>query len=138
MVVGLLPGIGAWGALMAKNGLRAAGWATPRAPVHRRAHRRVPKSDTWIHGAFALEQGFLFTAMLLSAAVVGVIERQWAIAAAWCAIAAAPLSDGPDALVSMDVRRHGAATRAGVAVRDRLRLHVAALPHGRLDDGRGW
>ncbi len=25
VVVGLLPGIGAWGALMAKNGLRAAG-----------------------------------------------------------------------------------------------------------------
>jgi AGZA family xanthine/uracil permease-like MFS transporter len=46
------------------------------------------KSDTWIHGAFAIEQGFLFTAMLLSAAVVAVIQRRWRLAAAWCACAA--------------------------------------------------
>ena len=46
------------------------------------------KTDTWIHGAFSLEQGFLFTAMLLSAAVVGVIERRFVTAAAWCAVAA--------------------------------------------------
>ena len=46
------------------------------------------KSDVWIHGAFSLEQGFLFTAMLLSAAAVGVIERKWMAAAGWCAVAA--------------------------------------------------
>jgi AGZA family xanthine/uracil permease-like MFS transporter len=46
------------------------------------------KGDTWIDGAFALEQGFLFTSMLLAAAVVAVIERQWLAAAAWCAVAA--------------------------------------------------
>ena len=39
------------------------------------------KSDVWIHGAFSLEQGFLFTAMLLSAATVCVIERRWVAAA---------------------------------------------------------
>ena len=32
VVVGLLPAIGAWGALMAKNGLRAAGVGTPGGP----------------------------------------------------------------------------------------------------------
>jgi AGZA family xanthine/uracil permease-like MFS transporter len=47
------------------------------------------KNDTWIAGAFAIEQGFLFTAMLLSAAVVGVIERRWTAAALWCLVAAA-------------------------------------------------
>ena len=46
------------------------------------------KNDLWIAGAFALEQGFLFTAMLLAAAVVGVIERRWNVAAAWCLCAA--------------------------------------------------
>ena len=46
------------------------------------------KNDTWIHGAFSLEQGFLFTSMVLSAAIVGVIERRWATAGAWCAVAA--------------------------------------------------
>jgi len=88
VVVGLLPGIGAWGALMAKNGLHAAGMGTPAHPFSEAVVAEFLKSDTWIQGAFAIEQGFLFTAMLLSAAVVGVIERRWRVAAAWCAIAA--------------------------------------------------
>ena len=48
-------------------------------------------SDTWIHGAFALEQGFIFTSMILSAATVATIERRFVVAAAWC-LAAAGLS----------------------------------------------
>jgi AGZA family xanthine/uracil permease-like MFS transporter len=89
VVVGMLPGIAAWGALIAKNGLRAAGLGTPAAPFSEALIGEFQKSDTWIHGAFALEQGFLFSAMLLSAAVVGVIERRFATAAAWCGAAAA-------------------------------------------------
>jgi AGZA family xanthine/uracil permease-like MFS transporter len=46
-------------------------------------------SDTWIHGAFALEQGFIFTATVLAAATVGIIERRFAWAALWCATGAA-------------------------------------------------
>ncbi|PYR59248.1 MAG: permease, partial [Acidobacteria bacterium] len=88
VVVGLLPGIGAWGALMAKNGLRAAGLGGPAGPFSAVLITEFQKSDTWIHGAFALEQGFLFSAMLLSAATVGVIERKWLVAAAWCVSAA--------------------------------------------------
>jgi AGZA family xanthine/uracil permease-like MFS transporter len=89
VVVGLLPGIGAWGALLAKNGLRAAGLGGPAGPFTPALVAEFQKNDTWITGAFALEQGFLFTAMLLSAAVVGVIERRWTVAAAWCLCAAA-------------------------------------------------
>jgi AGZA family xanthine/uracil permease-like MFS transporter len=88
VVVGLLPGLGAWGALMAKNGLRAAGLGGAAGPFTDKLVAEFQKSDTWIQGAFAIEQGFLFTAMILSAAVVGVIERRWTVAAAWCACAA--------------------------------------------------
>ena len=89
VVVGLLPGIGAWGALMAKNGLRAAGVGTPGGPPFSAALvAEFAKTDTWIAGAFALEQGFLFTAMILSAATVAIIERKFHRAAAWCASAA--------------------------------------------------
>jgi AGZA family xanthine/uracil permease-like MFS transporter len=88
VVVGLLPGIGAWGALLAKNGLRAAGLGGPAGGFSESLVGEFQKSDTWIHGAFAIEQGFLFTAMLMSAAVVGVIRRRWSEAAAWCACAA--------------------------------------------------
>src|SRR6185503_18582867 len=89
VVVGLLPGIGAWGALLAKNGLRAAGLGGPAGPFTEALIGEFQKNDTWIAGAFAIEQGFLFTAMILSAAVVGIIERRWNVAAAWCACAAA-------------------------------------------------
>src|SRR5678816_4068672 len=65
VVVGLLPGIGAWGALLAKNGLRAAGLGGPAGPFTPALIGEFQKQDTWIAGAFALEQGFLFTAMLL-------------------------------------------------------------------------
>jgi AGZA family xanthine/uracil permease-like MFS transporter len=88
VVIGLLPGIGAWAALMAKNGLKAAGMGTPARPFGEALIAEFLKSDTWIHGVFSLEQGFLFTSMLLSAATVGIIERKWTAAAAWCALAA--------------------------------------------------
>jgi len=94
VVVGMLPGIAAWGALMAKNGLRAAGLGGPAGPFGEGLIAEFQKSDTWIHGAFALEQGFLFTAMLLSAAVVAVIERRFNVAAAWCGLAALLAASG--------------------------------------------
>jgi AGZA family xanthine/uracil permease-like MFS transporter len=95
VVVGLLPGVGAWGALMAKNGLRAAGVGAPGGPPFGESLvAAFQGSDTWIHGAFALEQGFIFTAMLLSAATVHIIERQFARAALWCAIASACAATG--------------------------------------------
>ncbi|HEU4532704.1 MAG TPA: hypothetical protein VFS00_01255, partial [Polyangiaceae bacterium] len=95
VVVGLLPGVGAWGALMAKNGLRAAGVGAPGGPPFSPALvDAFAATDTWIHGAFALEQGFIFTSMILAAATVAVIERKFAAASAWCAAAAALAAAG--------------------------------------------
>ena len=88
VVIGLLPGIGAWAALMAKNGLKAAGMGTALRPFSAALIGEFQKSDTWIHGVFSLEQGFLFTSMLLSAATVNIIERKWTADAAWCGLAA--------------------------------------------------
>src|SRR3989442_11924978 len=76
VVVGLLPGIGAWGALMAKNGLRAAGLGGPAGPFSESLVGEFLRTETRISGAFAIEQGFLFTAMLLSSVVGGRIERR--------------------------------------------------------------
>jgi len=89
VVVGLLPGVAAWGALMAKNGLRAAGMGVPGGPPFSDALIDAFKaSDTWIHGAFALEQGFIFPSTVLAAATVGIIERRFRTAALWCAVGA--------------------------------------------------
>ena len=90
VVMGLLPGVGAWGALMAKNGLRAAGIGSPGGPPFSEAlEPAFEATDTWIQGAFALEQGFIFTAMILAATTVAVIEQRFRAAAAWCGAAAA-------------------------------------------------
>jgi AGZA family xanthine/uracil permease-like MFS transporter len=91
VVMGLLPAVAAWGAMMAKNGLRAAGMGTPERPFTEALVQAFQGSDTWIHGAFALEQGFIFSAMILSAATVAVIERKFVRASLWC-IAGAALS----------------------------------------------
>jgi AGZA family xanthine/uracil permease-like MFS transporter len=84
VVMGLLPGLGAWAAIMAKNGLRAAGYGSPGGPVFSdELLSAFQASDTWIHGAFSLEQGFIFSSMILAALTVAVIERQFVRAAVW-------------------------------------------------------
>lgn len=92
VVLGVLPGVGAWGALMAKSGLRAAGYGSPGGPPFSSdIIGAFERADTWISGAFALEQGFIFTAMIWSAVTVAIIERRFLVAAAW-SFAAALLS----------------------------------------------
>jgi len=91
VVVGLLPGVAAWGAIMAKNGLRAAGMGTPDAPLTADLVDRFIAGGTYIDGAFSLEQGFIFTSMILAAVTVYIIERRFATASLWC-LAAAGLS----------------------------------------------
>jgi len=82
VVLGLLPGIGAWGVLMAKDGLRAAD-----ATFSPDLIAAFQKSGSYIHGSFALEQGFIFTAMIFAAVTVHLIERRFISAALWCLVA---------------------------------------------------
>jgi AGZA family xanthine/uracil permease-like MFS transporter len=90
VVVGLLPAIGAWGTLMVKAGLRAGGLGAPGGPPFSGAVvAPLAAQDVWIAGGFALEQGFIFTSMILAAATVAVIERRFLVASAWMALAAA-------------------------------------------------
>ncbi|HEX5661699.1 MAG TPA: hypothetical protein VFX59_31125 [Polyangiales bacterium] len=85
VVMGLLPGVAAWGALLAKQGLRAADYH----PFDSGLVDRFLRTDTWIEGAFALEQGFVFSSVLLAAMTVAVIERRFARAAVWALVCAA-------------------------------------------------
>lgn len=84
VVLGLLPGIAAWGAFMTKSGVRAADYGAAQMPAFSESMlARFEQSDIWMHGAFALEQGFIFTAMILSALTVAIIERHFVKAALW-------------------------------------------------------
>ena len=89
VVMGLLPGVAAWGALLAKAGLRAADYGTPGGrPFDAGLIERFLRTDVWIDGAFALEQGFVVSSCLLAASTVAVIERKFQHAAVWCAAGA--------------------------------------------------
>src|SRR5262249_28404952 len=89
VVVGLLPGVAAWGVLMANRGLMAAGYGAPGRPFSGQLVGAFHQtSGTWIEGGFALDQGFIFTSMILAAVTVAVIERQFLRAAGWCLVAA--------------------------------------------------
>jgi len=89
VVMGLMPAIAGWGALIAKNALRAAGMGNPSNPFTPALIPKFQASDTFIHGAFALEQGFIFSATILAAIVVFIIERDFRQAAFWALGAAA-------------------------------------------------
>jgi len=90
VVMGILPGIAAWGVLMARAGLRAAGVGSPGGPpLSDGVLDAFLGSDVWIRGGFALDQGFIFTAMILSAGTATIIDRRFRAAAAWFATGAA-------------------------------------------------
>ncbi len=83
VVVGLFPGIAAWTMLVVKTAL-AAGGSPVGMPLVRAAHA----AGAFIGGGFALEQGFLYSAMIWSAIVVCIVDRQWTRAAVWSGVGA--------------------------------------------------
>ena len=89
VVVGLFPGLAAWTMLIVKTALTAAGVGSPGgpvldAPLIRAAHA----AGAYIGGGFALEQGFLYSAMIWAAIVVCIVDRRWNQAAVWSGVGA--------------------------------------------------
>lgn len=75
--------------LIVKTSLTAAGVGSPggpvlAAPLVHTAHAM----GAFIGGGFALEQGFLYSAMIWAAIVVCIVDRRWTHAAAWSGIGA--------------------------------------------------
>jgi len=90
VVVGLLPGIAAWATLTVKSTLRGATTLETAADLFRPALvEAAHASGAYLGGGFALEIGFLYAAMILSAMTVCIIDRAWRRAAAWSLGAAA-------------------------------------------------
>lgn len=84
VVVGLLPGIAAWGVLMAKAALHAAGMGNPGGPpFDSELIGSFLTQGQYMHGGFALEQGFIFTSIIWAAVTVAIIERTFRQAALW-------------------------------------------------------
>ena len=93
VVMGLLPGLAAWGWLLielTQLGLKEKGflpWSAglPEIVAGQAAGTALP----YIKGLLALKSGFMFSATFLSAIAVFLIERRFARAALWSLLAAA-------------------------------------------------
>jgi len=91
VVLGILPGLAGWGALMLKAGLRAGAADSGTTPFTAKLLPNLASADVWANGLFALEQGQIITAMLLSAWLVYAIEKRF-LAAALCSGLAAGMA----------------------------------------------
>ena len=88
VVVGLMPGIAGWAAGIAQNGMLAAGMGNPDRPFSEEVITTFQNNGTYISGAFALEQGLVFSSMILATIVVYIVEREFGKAAIWSLVAA--------------------------------------------------
>lgn len=82
VVVGFFPALAAWGLLLLEATLRAAGTNVGAVGMKALA-LQLP-----ISGLIALERGFIFTSMILSALTVCLIEKHYRKAALWALVAA--------------------------------------------------
>ncbi len=84
VAMGFIPSLAAWALFLLETALRVAGG---------NLHDAAPKfgADLFIHGVIALNQGFILTAMIFSAILAFISDRQFAKAGAW-ALAAAVFS----------------------------------------------
>lgn len=88
VVIGLLPGLAAWGVMMIKGGLRAAGRGSPEAPFGEDLIGLFLRQDLYLVGGLALEQGFIFTSIIWAALTVAIIEQRFPVAGAWALVGA--------------------------------------------------
>lgn len=88
VVVGFFPALAAWALLILEGALRAAG-TNVEAVGTQALSLQIP-----IAGLIALERGFIFTSMILSAMTVCLIEKHYRAAAVWALVAAAISASG--------------------------------------------
>jgi adenine/guanine/hypoxanthine permease len=84
VVVGILPGMAAWTMLVIKASMNAVSATLEKGPaLTEAALANAHNSGAFIGGGFALEQGFLYSAMIWAAMVVYIVDRRWKLAAWW-------------------------------------------------------
>ena len=86
VVLGLLPGLAAWGWLlveMTQMGLRAAGRDSWQASLTDLVSTLESGPLPYVRGLLALKAGFMFSAMFLSAIAVFLIDKRFGVAASW-------------------------------------------------------
>jgi AGZA family xanthine/uracil permease-like MFS transporter len=89
VAVGMIPGLAAWATLAVKTGWRSAGYGgTEGLALSPAIVEASHANNFFIDGGFALEQGFIYSAMILAAMTVHILNRQFSKAAVWSLSAA--------------------------------------------------
>jgi len=89
VAVGMVPALMAWTVLMVKTGWRSVGYGSdPSLSLSPALVEAAHANNFFVDGGFALEQGFIYSAMILAAMTVYILDRQFARAAAWSLSAA--------------------------------------------------
>ncbi|MEC7907050.1 MAG: NCS2 family permease [Verrucomicrobiota bacterium] len=92
VIVGMIPGIGAFCALVVKRVLGALGFGEADQPYSFELLANLTaKGNLFAEGVFVLEQGWLYASILLCGFMVALIERKFSVAIGWL-IASAGLS----------------------------------------------
>ncbi|MBH54082.1 MAG: permease [Opitutaceae bacterium] len=125
VVVGIMPGLAAWSMLVIKTSINSVTQATNSSPyVTETVMNIAHQSGAFVGGGFALEQGFLYSAMIWAAMVVFIIDQNFRLAA-WWSFAGALLSilglmhafqfTGTDTIINMPlIRRLTGETLSGI------------------------
>ncbi|MGF1448373.1 MAG: NCS2 family permease [Opitutales bacterium] len=87
VAVGLLPVIGTFGALLTKDAVRGAGFGGGESAFSSELFFEGNRI-TFLEGVFALDAGFLYTSIILTAATICIIEQQFYRSAIWIVVGA--------------------------------------------------
>lgn len=87
VAVGLFPAIAAWGYTVTQGAFFKAGGKTLQSLLD--ADPRANVNDFVLHGMISLQQGYIFTCMILAAISAFLIDRRFMTAGVWSLIAAA-------------------------------------------------
>ena len=84
VVVGLMPGIAAFAALISKHMLAVSGITAESSFFSEETIQSLSSiRNFFADGMFAMEQGYVYSSIVLASATVAIIERKFRIAAIW-------------------------------------------------------
>ncbi|MEC7235831.1 MAG: hypothetical protein VXV86_04035 [Verrucomicrobiota bacterium] len=95
VIAGLIPGIGAFTALIIKRVLGSVGYGTESKPYSSEVFTLMTeKGNLFAQGVFALEQGWLYCSIIFTSLMVAIIDKRFTALMAWLAASAAMAAAG--------------------------------------------
>ena len=86
MIAGIIPGIGAFAALIMKRVLGATGYGSEAQPYSEAVFALITeRGNLFAEGVFALEQGWLYCSIMFTSVMAAIIDRKFSAMMGWLA-----------------------------------------------------